>query len=39
MDNTHTNTNLINTQEQYIEYYDVEQEELFEDTNDNLITE
>ena len=39
MDNTHEDTNLVDTQEQNIEYSEVEQEELFEYTNGNTINE
>ena len=39
MDNTHEDTHLMDTKEQIIEYFQVEQEELFEDKNDNMITE
>ena len=39
MENTHKDNNLIDTQEQNIEDYEVEQEEFFEETNWNLITE
>ena len=38
MYNTHEDTHLIDTQEQIIEDYGVEQEELFEDKNENTIT-
>ena len=39
MQNTHEDTNLIDTQEQNIEDAEVEQEELFEYTTENMITE
>ena len=39
MENNHEYTPLIDTQEQYIEDFEVERKELFEDTNDKLITE
>ena len=39
MENTHEYTNIIDTQEQNIEDAEVEQEELFEYTTENMITE
>ena len=39
MKNTHEDTPLIDTQEQDIENTKVEQDELYENTNDDLITE
>ena len=39
MENTHEDTYLIDTQEQKREDAEYEQEELFEDTNENTITE
>ena len=39
MENTHGDTNIIDTQEQYIEYLEAEQKEFSEDKNDNFITE
>ena len=38
MDNTHEDTHLMDTKEQIIEYFQVEQEELFEDKNENTVT-
>ena len=39
MENNHEYTNIIDTQEQNIEDAEVEQEELFEYTTENMITE
>ena len=39
MEHTHENTYLIYTQEQYMENNEVKQDELYEETNYNLITE
>ena len=39
MNNTHEDTNLIDTQEQNIEDAEAEQEEFFEGKDENMITE
>ena len=39
MENSHEYNHLIDTQEQNIEYAEVEKEELFEEKNENKITE
>ena len=39
MEHTHEDTHIIDTQEQYMEKNDIEQDEFYEETNDNLITE
>ena len=39
MENTHEDTHLIDTQEQDMENTEVKQEELYKDTNYDLITE
>ena len=39
MEHTNENTRLIDTQEQDMENNEVEQYELYDDTNDDLITE
>ena len=39
MENTHEITNLIDTKEQDMKKNEIKQDELYEETNDELITE